>query len=190
MDLLRSRWSTVSVAVLLGCIFVSPAPARAQMFVELSAGVNLVPPVSTGLSYGTGSNFQGSIGWLVEPKVRLRIDVLTSQFSVKSTVTEPCPFPGCSGPGYSFNSESVTGLTANALLDLDQRGILYLIGGAGLYDVHAQSTEWLVGISAGAGLTIPVGPRLRAVVEARWHVLLGATDGPSSLVPITVGLRY
>jgi hypothetical protein len=35
-----------------------------------------------------------------------------------------------------------------------------------------------------------MGSRLRGVVEARWHGLLGATSGPAWLVPITVGLRY
>jgi hypothetical protein len=190
MDLLRSQKSTLCAAVSLGCLLVCPSAARAQMFVELGAGLNFVSPVPSGVSYGNGFNFQGSIGWRVEPRVRLRVDVLTSPFDVRSTVTQPCPSFGCSGPGYSYNSESVNGLIANALLDLDERGILYLIGGAGLYDVHTQSTERLIGMSAGAGLALPMGPRLRAVVEARWHGLLGATSGPSSLVPITVGLRY
>jgi hypothetical protein len=190
MNLLLSRWSTVCAAVALGCLFVIPAPARAQMFVELGAGLNFVSPVPSGVSYGSGSNLQASIGWKIEPKIRLRVDVLTSQFDVKATVTPPCPSFGCSGPGFSFHSESVNGVTANILADVDARGILYLIGGAGLYDVHTQSTERLIGVSAGAGIAVPMGSRLRGVVEARWHGLLGATSGPAWLVPITVGLRY
>ncbi len=190
MNLLRSRWSTLCAAVLLGCVFAWPAAARAQMFVQLGAGLNFVSPVPSGVGYGSGSNLQASIGWKVEPKIRLRVDVLTSQFDVKATVMPPCPSFGCSGPGFTFHSESVNGVTANILADVDERGIFYLVGGAGLYDVHTQSTERLIGISAGAGLAMPVGSRLRAVVEARWHGLLGATSGPAWLVPITVGLRY
>jgi len=160
------------------------------MFVELGAGLNVVSPGPSGVSYSTGTNLQGSIGWLVEPKIRLRVDVLTSQFDVTSTVNLPCVSTGCTGPGYSFHSESVNGLTANVLGDLDARGILYVVGGAGLYDVHTQSKELLFGISAGAGIAIPMGTRLRAVVEARWHGLLGGSSGPTWLMPITVGLRY
>jgi hypothetical protein len=190
MNLLRSRWSTGYAAVALGCLFVIPAPARAQMFVELGAGLNFISPVPSGVSYGSGSNLQASIGWKVEPKIRLRVDVLTSQFDVKAMVNTPCQSFGCSGPVFSFHSESVNGVTANILADVDARGILYLIGGAGLYDVHTQSTERLIGVSAGAGIAVPMGSRLRGVVEARWHGLLGATSGPAWLVPITVGLRY
>ena len=95
MNLLLSRWSTVCAAVALGCLFVISAPARAQLFVELGAGLNFVSPVPSGVSYGSGSNLQASIGWKVEPKIRLRVDVLTSQFDVKATVTPPCPSFGC-----------------------------------------------------------------------------------------------
>src|ERR1035437_5817879 len=190
MDLLRSRWSTMWAAVGLGCLFVCPAPARAQMFVELGAGLNFVSPVPSGVSYGSGSNLQASIGWKVEPKIRLRVDVLTSQFDVKAMVNTPCSSFGCSGPVFSFHSESVNGVTANILADVDTRGILYLIGGAGLYDVHTQSTARLIGVSAGAGIAVPMGSRLRGVVEARWHGLLGATSGPTWLLPINAGLCY
>jgi hypothetical protein len=160
------------------------------MFVELGAGLNFVSPVPSGVSYGSGSNLQASIGWRVEPKIRLRVDLLTSQFDVKEMVNTPCSSFGCSGPVFSFHSESVNGVTANILADVDARGILYLIGGAGLYDVHTQTTERHFGVSAGAGIAVPMGSRLRGVVEARWHSLFGATAGPTWLMPITVGLRY
>lgn len=78
-------------------------------------------------------------------------------------------------------------------LSVDPRGILYVIGGARLYDVNgvnAPTTAWHFGVSAGAGIAVPVAPHLRAFVEARWHGLLGTTSGPSQLVPITVGLRF
>ena len=190
MKTLRSRWSTLCAAVWLGCLLLWPAQARAQTFVELGAGLNYVAPVPSNASYGSGSNLRASIGWQVAPNFRWRIDAFSSQFDVKPKVNLPCPASGCSGPGYSFQSERVSGVTANGLVNVDMRGIFYVIGGAGLYNVHAQTTDWLFGVSAGAGIAVPMGSRLRAVVEARWHGLLGATSGPPWLVPITVGFRY
>ena len=38
MNLFRSRWSTMCVAALLGCVLVWPAAAGAQAFVELAGG--------------------------------------------------------------------------------------------------------------------------------------------------------
>lgn len=90
--------------------------------------------------------------------------------------------------------ERVSGLTANGLVSVDPRGILNVIGGAGLYNADLvnlrPSTEWHFGVSAGAGIAVPVVSHLRAFVEARWHGLLGDTSGPLQLVPITVGLRF
>jgi hypothetical protein len=180
MNLLRSRWSTLWVAVWLGCLLVCPAPARAQTFVELGGGWN----VPAGASHG-GSNFRASLGWQVAPNFRWRIDAFTNQFDYTTTNTFPCPSVGCGVP-----SERVNGLTANGLVNVDPRGIFYVIGGAGLYDVETQTTELHFGVSAGAGIAVPVVSHLRAVVEARWNGLLGATSGPPWLVPITIGLRY
>lgn len=190
MKLLRSRCSTVSAAVALGLLVLGPAPAAAQMFVELGGGWNYVAAQDPVLSWTGGSSIRASIGWHVEPRVRLRIDALRSEYDAEKVIALPCPSFGCSGPGYSFQSERVSAITANALWDADQRGILYVIGGAGLYGVKTQGTEWVPGVSAGAGVAIPVVSRLRAVVEARWHLLLGSTAGPPWLVPITIGLRY
>jgi hypothetical protein len=184
MNLLRSRWSTMCAAVSLGCLFACPAPARAQAFVELGGGWNAPTSVSSG-----GSNFRASIGWQVEPSFRWRIDAFTNQFDAKTSIAYPCPSFGCS-PGLLAPPERVNGLTANGLVSVDQRGVFYLIGGAGLYDVEQQTTELHFGVSAGAGIAVPVAPHVRAVVEARWHSLLGATAGPTWLVPITVGLRF
>ena len=190
MNLLGSSYSTVCAAAWLGCVLVSPAPARAQTFVELGGGWNYVAPVPSSVNYGKGVNVQASIGWQVAPNLRWRIDALTSQFDVKSTVPLPCPSFGCSGPGYSFQHERVNGLTADALVNVDSRGLLYLVGGAGLYGVTTQTTAWHFGAAAGAGIAIPVARHLRAFVEARWHGLAGVTAGPPWLVPVTVGLRY
>jgi hypothetical protein len=194
MNLLRSRWSTMCVAVGLGCLLVCPAPSRAQAFVELGGGWNYAAPPPGVASYTSGSNVQVSIGWQVAPNFRWRIDAFRSQVVAHLMDNLPCPMQGCPASAY-FQSERVDALTVNGLLSLDQRGIFYLIGGAGHYelsDINVPAGEGHFGVSAGAGIAVPVAPRLRAVVEARWHGLFGTrnTNGPTSLVPLTVGLRF
>lgn len=97
-----------------------------------------------------------------------------------------CPSFGCSGTGYSFTHETVNGLTASALVDLDAHGILYVIGGAGMYDAMSPTRTRHFGGSVGAGIAIPVATHLRAVVEARWHGLAGVSSGPPWLVPVNI----
>lgn len=190
MKLLCSRLSTICAPAWFGCLLVCSAPAGAQTFAEVGGGWNYVAHVPASVTYGSGSTLRASVGWQVAPNFRWRIDAFSSQFDVNTTVTQPCPLTGCSGPGYDFQSERVDGLTANGLVNVDPQGILYVIGGAGLYDVHAPVTEWHFGVSVGAGIALPVGTHARAVVETRWHGLAGFTAGPPWLVPITVGLRF
>ena len=192
MNLLRSRWSTVCAAVALGCLFVLPATARAQMFVELGGGSNFIPTLPTGANYASGSSVRASIGWKVASNFRWRIDAFTSQFDSKDNSPLPCPSFGCSPSAY-VHSESVTSLSANALLSVDPREIFYFLGGAGVYRVNnagVTTAESHLGVSGGAGIAIPMGSRLRGVIEARWHGLLGNPPGPGWLAPVTLGLRY
>ena len=70
-------------------------------------------------------------------------------------------------------------------MNIDPRGILYLVGGAGLFSANKLQS----GLSAGAGLTVPVGRRLRGFAEARWLGPLGSRAVASWVVPITIGLR-
>jgi hypothetical protein len=67
--------------------------------------------------------------------MRLRVDALFSWFDDSVQVAQPCPSFGCTGRSYVFERVSVTGLTANGLVNVDPRGILYVIWGAGLCDV-------------------------------------------------------
>jgi hypothetical protein len=192
MGLFRSRWSTVCVAVSFGCLFAFSAPARAQMFVELAGGSNVVPTLPSGSMYGSGFNARASIGWKVASNFSWRVDAFASQFDSKDNSPVPCRTFGCSPSAY-LHSERVNGLTANALIGVDPRGIFYVLGGAGLYDVNNASLttrQTLFGVSAGAGLAVPMGSRLRGVVEARWQGLFGVQEGPTSFVPITIGFRY
>ena len=189
MNLLRSHWSTMGVAVWLGCLFVCPAPAHAQSFVELGGGWNYFGSTNSGASPFNGSNFRASIGWQVAPKFRWRIDATTYQFDRNQggvTPVYPCPSFGCGGD----QSERVNGLSANGLVSLDSRGILYVTGGAGLYSVTLETTDWRAGVSVGAGIAVPVASQLRVVVETRLHRLIGAVYGPQWLMPITIGFRY
>jgi hypothetical protein len=191
--LLRSRCIMLLAAVSFGCVIISPATASAQMFGELAGGTNYVSTYPSGSAYVSGSSFRASLGWRIASNFRWRIDVLTNQFDSKDNFAYPCPSFGCS-PSVHLHSENVTALTANGLLNVDSRGIFYLIAGAGFYSVNNASvteTEQHFGVSAGAGIAIPMGSRLRGVVEARWHGLLGdVAAGPSSIVPITIGFRY
>lgn len=189
MNLLRSHWVPMGVAVLLGCLFVCPASAHAQTFVELGGGWNYFGSTTTGASNFDGSNFRASIGWQVAPKFRWRIDASTYQFDRNRggvTPIYPCPPFGCGGD----QSERVNGLSVNGMVSLDSRGILYVNGGAGLYSVTLETTDWRAGLSAGVGIAVPVASQLRVVLEARYTGLLGTTFGPRGLVPITIGFRY
>lgn len=190
MTLIRSSLSFACVAVGLGCLLACPLPARAQTFVEFSGGWNYLGPAPAGDNYANGYNVRASIGRVVAPNVRVRFDLFTSEFDHNVQFYPPCAYPGCTHAYYNTQSMGVAGLTVNGLVNIDPRGIVYVIGGAGLYDVHGTNHELRAGVSAGAGIAVPVGVRLRAVVEARWHGLTSTTVGPSWLVPITVGFRY
>jgi hypothetical protein len=190
MNLFCSRGTLVRIVRSLGFLLLIPASARAQTFVEIGGGSSFVGPAGSTVRWTDGWNLRASIGLHVTPGFSWRFDAFTSQFDAKGNVSEPCPSFGCSGLGTSSQSESVSGLTANALKSIDPLGIFYLSGGAGLYDVQAGGTEWVVGVSAGAGVAVPIAPHIRAFAEARWHGLFGVTSGPSSITLITIGLRF
>jgi hypothetical protein len=182
--------SRTCVSIGLGCLLTCPRPAHAQTFVEFAGGWNWPAPAPAGDNYTRGLSIRASVGRQIAPSFRWRIDALVSEFDHNVQFYPPCAFPGCIHPYYNTRSVSVAGLAANAMMNLDSRGIFYVIGGAGLYDLHEIATELHLGASAGAGVAVPVGSRLRVTVEARCHGLLGATVGPPWLVPVTVGLRY
>jgi hypothetical protein len=189
MILIRSPWSTICMAIGLGLVACAP-PARGQTFVEFGGGWNLMASAPSGDNYSRGISIRASLGRQIAPKLRWRIDIFTSEFDHNVQFYPPCAFPGCTHAYYNAQSVSIDGLTANGMVNVDSRGIFYVIGGAGLYDLRGPATELHLGASVGAGIAVPVGARLRAVVKARWHGLLGATARPPWLVPITVGLRF
>jgi hypothetical protein len=194
MHLIRSSWPTACGAFVVGCLIVWPSPIRAQTFVELAGGWNDIGPAPEYASYSHGFNVRGSIGRQITPRFLLRFDGFTSQFdeTITTYVYPPCAQGVvCNAIPYSVvQSQRIAGLAANGLANVDSRGILYVVGGAGLYDTYGGSARWNIGVSAGAGIAVPISGRLHAVVEAKFHDLLGATYGPPWLMPITVGLRY
>ena len=190
MRVLSSIRSITRVAISFACLLVLPTRVRAQTFVEFGGGWNYVVPKNSGSIYSSGYNLRASFGQQLSQHFSMRYDAFTTQFDGRTAISAPCPPNGCGGTIYDTKSEGIIGLAANVIATLDRRGIVYLIGGTGAYDVRAQSTTLLFGVSAGAGLSVPVGSRMRAVVEARWLGLLGSASGPTSLMPITIGFRY
>ena len=189
MNLLRSRRSTICFAVGLGCMLVLVPPIRAQTFVEFGGGWNYIAPAPYLDGYSHGLNLRLSLGWKLSNRLRFRIDGFTSQFADSLRIISPEGLANA-----RIATVNVTGLTANWLLSLDPHDIVYVIGGAGFYDasgrpgLHEDGLN--VGLSAGAGIRVPISTRLRAFVEARDHVMLGQGSQPPWIAPITIGFRY
>lgn len=192
MEPVRSFHATARVALGLACLLACAAPARAQAFTEFGGGWAYPGPAPDGEVYSRGYNFRASFGHQLEPRVRVRFDATFSWFDDRTQFYPPCPSPGCTGPSYNVDRASVTGLSANWQVDVDRRGILYGIGGAGLYDVSTtrKGNDVAIGVSAGVGIAVPVGAGLRAFVEARYHIPFGATAELPWIVPVTFGVRF
>jgi hypothetical protein len=174
--------------LLLACA----SPLRAQTFVEVGGGWNYVPlhPSTTGnVLRPHGFNLRGAIGRVITPRVRVRVDAFTVQFNDKIPVYpyQPCSSLDCAPVQHeAYYAGSVSGVAANGLVNIDPHGVVYLVGGVGLFSAN----ELHLGVSAGAGLTVPVGLRLRGFAEARWIGPFNRRAVASWAVPITVGLRY
>jgi hypothetical protein len=191
----RSSFSAARAALGLACLLACAAAARAQRFSEFGGGWNYSAPSPGFEGYSHGYNFRVSLGHQLEPRVRVRFDAIAGWFDERYVLTHPpCPSPPTSCSGYSneHDNASVAGLSANWLVNVDPRGILYGIGGAGLYDVNISSNgnDVGVGVSAGAGISVPVSAGLRAFVETRYHVLFGTTAELPWIVPVTLGIRF
>ena len=174
----------------LVCLLAIPATVSAQTIVELAGGWNYLGTGPLGVPYTHGWTARVSVGPQLASNFLLRIDGILSQFVDSVQFFPPCAFPGCSHAYYNAETVNIVGVVANGTLNVDRRGIFYLIGGVGAYDVNARDHDLHMGLSAGAGIAVPVGAGLRAVAEARWNGLLGGTTGPSWFAPITFGLRY
>lgn len=190
MVLIRLSWSNACFSMALGCLLVLAPSSGAQTSVELGGGLNEVASVPTGAISSHGWNFRAAIDQQLSRHFLLRIDASASEFNYRVPFLATCALPGCGGPQYTGGTVDIAGLSADGVLNVDPRGIFYAVGETGLYEAHNRGGDVHVGVSAGAGIAVPVGTRLRAVVEARAQHLFGPTPAPSWLVPITVGLRY
>jgi hypothetical protein len=175
----------------VGCLgfFLCASPIRAQTFIEFGGGWNYIAHAPGLDAYTHGFNLRASYGWKLSPRLRFRIDGFTSQFGDSLRIISPEGLADA-----RIATTNVTGLTANWLLSLDPHGVVYVIAGAGFYDASGRSDVHQdglnVGLSGGAGLTLPIGPRLRAFAEARDHLMLGQGSQPPWIAPITIGFRY
>lgn len=167
----------------LALLLASASPLGAQIFVEGGGGWTRVPQTAT---HG-GINLRAAIGRALSPRVRVRVDAFMIQFSDKIPVYPySCPFSDCVDVQHATHYDGViNGVAATSLVNIDPRGILYVLGGAS----HLFANEKHLGLTAGVGLTVPIGVRLRAFAEVRW-MAFSTSYMPPSAVPVTVGLRY
>jgi hypothetical protein len=176
------------IAGALWCLLVAASPARAQSFFEFGGGWDYFAPPPAGESYNQSYNLRASLGRQISPRLMMRFDVIVNQYQAHIPVAYPCI---CNGPQHVSEMGGVTGFTGNVLYNLDERGIFYLSAGTGIYDTNFGSPAIVsIGVSAAAGVAVPVAPRLRLFAEARDHVLLSTGNQPPWFAPITIGLRY
>ncbi len=180
------------------------SPLRAQLFVEGGGGWNYVPlhPGTTGnVLRPHGINLRAAIGRAITPRVRVRVEAFTIRFNDQIMVYEyqPCASFDCAPGDHEARYEGkIGGAAATGLVNVDRRGLFYLVGGAGLFfDANAVfdfgvplKSELRLGVVAGAGFTVPIGGRLRGFAEARWNGPFGNRAVAPWIVPVTVGLRY
>ena len=185
----------------LGCavaaLFTAAAPLRAQLFIELSGGLNKTNPIGNGEIVTNGWAARASVGWPVASRLRVRFDAFDTQFE-NGVMVASYPLTAqtliAPPPQYDYHFLGVQGVTANVLFDVDPRGIFYLVGGGGyslIYGTPSPSDRTgSATATVGAGFSIPVGPRFRFVIEADDHIQFAhGTDVPW-IVPVTFGLRW
>jgi hypothetical protein len=176
------------IAGALWCLLVAASPARAQGFFEFGGGWNYFAPPPAGESYSQAYNLRASIGRRVSRRILMRFDIIVNQFQKRELLSEPCPVQGCDDVS---QSGGITAFTGNALFNLDDQGIFYLSAGTGIYDaINGGGGIVTLGLSAGAGVAVPISSRLRVFAEARDHVILATGSQPPWFAPITIGLRY
>lgn len=182
----------VRLAVIIATLAIISVPARAQQFREIAAGWDAVAsaPASTTDEYEPGPYLRGSIGTALTPRIRLRFDGEGMFFTLRSQLTLPCPPAGCASSLRQDQMRGIVGLSANVLVGLDPREIVYLLGGVGPYETFASENSLHIDGSLGAGVAIPVGNHFRVFAEAAWHGFLPTGSGPSWADPIALGIRF
>jgi hypothetical protein len=173
-----------SLFILLALLLAGASPLGAQVFVEGGGGWTYVQPSASRGGY----NLRAAIGRAVTPRVRVRVDAFMIQFNDKIPV---CAYQPSDSLDCSYTQDQalfdgkVSGVAATGLLDIDRRGILYVLGGV----THVFANERNLGVTAGAGLTAPAGVRARVFAEARWMTFSTRYLAPRA-VQLTFGFRY
>ena len=179
-------------AALCLAVLVPSDGIRAQTRVEVGVGPSIFAQRGGSPSggYPTQGTVRVSIGEETASQLSWRFDGVASLFDHQKLYYPPCPSNGCGGPSYLHETNSVVGVEANALLTFDSRKRFYLLAGTGIYNASITAAEQHIGVSAGAGVALPAGARMRVVIDAHWTALLGGGSAPASIAPITVGLRF
>jgi len=202
----------LGIPLSLALLVASPHAALAQTFYALAGGLNVagtVPIDQYDFFHGHtthGFAAQASVGRRLTRRLGWRLDAFASQFDL----TQPSDFVGVSctvnpPPGTccgicpletSKGLVDVMGWAASGLVS-----VLPSTSGFGVYLMAGVETDYLhrhprahgavrLGGSAGAGVALPVGGRFQAFAEARYHALIDAPSQPTSLVPVTFGIRF
>jgi hypothetical protein len=198
MAIARRSFVSIRALATIALVLAFPHASRAQTFVEVAGGSNELPSAPGNGAYSHGFNARASIGRELDSRFSLRLDAFTSTFSRADSTQlfPPCAFPGCTQSYYNVQHQSfgAAGLTMNGLMNLDPRGLFYLIAGTGVVDAFGHtpsgSNEFHLAASGGAGIAVPIGARMRVVVEAQFRGLLGASSVTPWVLPLTIGVRY
>jgi hypothetical protein len=181
------------LALLLG---LSTA-AAAQTYYGIAGGLSYAGPADLLGTGGQGFAAQASLGRELSSRFAMRVDALTSQFAFQQRQIAGylCAYRSPCGPPPVVNTVGVVGLVASGVATVDPPEspvLMYLIAGAGTYycyDHPSAAGVVRMGVSAGAGFSVHVGPP-RLFVEGRYHDLFRAPSQPTWLVPVVFGIRF
>jgi hypothetical protein len=177
--------SFVRAGLVVAVLALSAQPASAQLGISFGATAGLAVPVGE-TADGVGSGF--TVGGLMRVKpllspIGIRVDGGYTQLSGKDFSSG-----GVTVEGANFN---IWHLTANAELSLLPTGLLYAVGGGGLFNGKGEgatesSTDF--GFNVGAGVKIPL-TGFGTFIEAR-YTQVQVEGGSYKYVPIVFGFSF
>jgi hypothetical protein len=202
-----ARGVSLGLALLIG----SMTAASGQTTFSMAGGLNVARTVPTVYPFAHGSTtggfaLQASVGRLYRSRLGWRVDVFASQFELTvptDFVGLMCPSPtppgACCGICPLSSSKSrvgVAGMVASQFVN-----VMPTTSPIGMYLMWGAETDYLyqhpnahgalrLGASVGGGVTLPITGRFQAFVEARYHRLFDSPSQPTSLLPVTCGLRF
>jgi hypothetical protein len=194
LSLRRNKFDSILKAVLGAAVSLGVANAQllGQNSGELSGGWGVVGnvPSSAAGSFSSALAIRASLLLHLPDNPSARFDALLLQVNRQFSEPQPCPTTGCTQANVTRLKSTIAGVSANAIFNLDSQGTLYAVAGAGGYDENILSDEYHLGLTAGIGFALPAGSRVRVVGEAQWLAIIGGTAGPTSMAPITLGIRF